>query len=54
MSPLLFTLVGVDGLNAIIEQAKAAKLIGGLPAAKNVDVTNLQYADDTILFGNQT
>lgn len=49
--PLLFTMV-VDGLNMIIEKARDAKLIKGLPASKTTLITNLQYANNTIIFKN--
>lgn len=50
LSPLLFTLVA-DGLDKPFNKAKEEKLIEGLNASRKIKITNLQYADDTILFG---
>lgn len=50
MSTLLLVLA-VDGLNSMIEKGKNAGLLAGLPGSSYSNFCNLQYADDTLLFG---
>lgn len=40
-----------EGMNNLIQRAREVKLIEWLPANKRAWITNLQYADNTILFG---
>lgn len=47
---LSFTLVA-DGLNRLVKKETKEGLIEGLHTSKNISIINLQYADDTILFG---
>lgn len=50
-SPLLFLIAG-EGLNGIIKEAKRHGMINGVKVGKEkVEITNLQYADDTNLVG---
>lgn len=50
LSPFLFNLV-VDGLGRIIDRAREVSLVKGLEVGKDkVEITHLQFADDTILF----
>lgn len=51
LSLLMFTLT-VDGLNAIINEASEEELITGLLASNQKILSYLQYADDTIIFGD--
>lgn len=53
LSPLMFVLA-VEGLNKIFERTRAVGWTKGLPRCNNVSVTNVQYADDTLLFGMVT
>lgn len=46
----MFVLV-VDGLNRMFVKAKEGGLLHGLPGSSAIAVTNLQYADDTLIFG---
>lgn len=50
LSLLLFVLVA-DGFNKIIRKAEKLKLVEGLRGAPHATYINLQYADDTLLFG---
>lgn len=50
LSPLLFTLVP-EGLNALIKRMAVLGLIKGLAWSRHHSFINLQYADDTLLFG---
>lgn len=51
LSPLLF-LIAVEGLNGIVERAKERGLFKGVEVGKEkIEITNLQYADDTLLVG---
>lgn len=50
LSPFLFNLV-VDGLRRLVERTKSMALIKGFILEKNkVEVSHLQFADDTIFF----
>lgn len=50
LSPFLFILV-VDVLSRLTEKAKECRLIEGLTVGReNVEITHLQFADDTIFF----
>lgn len=49
LSPMLFCLVA-DGLNKIIHCLKSVGLVEGLRASNIHSVTNLQHADNTLLF----
>lgn len=51
LSPLLFVLVA-EGLNLLFAQMKESGKIAGLPASRMTSFTNLQYADDTLIFGH--
>lgn len=46
----MFVLV-VDCLNRMFVKAKEGGLLHGLPGSSAIAVTNLQYADDTLIFG---
>lgn len=50
--PLMFTLVTYD-LDKIIRKLENAGLIEGLNASKGIKLTNLQYADNILLFGKK-
>lgn len=50
LSPLLFILIA-DGLNSILQKLKEKEEIEGLAGAPNMSFVNLQYADDTLIFG---
>lgn len=51
LSPLIFTLVA-DGLNIMLQKAKTAGLIQGVGDNRSqLQVMNIQYADDTLIFG---
>lgn len=45
-----FTLVA-DVLNMMISKAREEGILQGLAASNNIAITNLQYTDDTIIFG---
>jgi hypothetical protein len=50
LSPFLFIMV-VDVLSRLLERAKECSLIEGLSVGReNVEITHLQFADDTIFF----
>ena len=50
LSPFLFTLV-VDALGRLIDKATQCKAIRGFTVGKDqVEVSHLQFADDTLLF----
>lgn len=51
LSPLIFILVASDP-NRTFEKAKRAQLLEGLPGCSSISLTNLQYANDTLIFGN--
>lgn len=48
--PLLFVLVA-NGLSRMITKAREVKLLEGINGSKSIKLINLQYADDTLLFG---
>lgn len=50
LSPLLFVLVA-EGLNLLFTRMKEADKIEGLLSARLALFTNLQYTDDTLIFG---
>lgn len=54
MSPFLFILV-MEGLNSMLKVASTNGWIKGFDVARNniqrMEITNLQYADDTIICG---
>lgn len=50
LSPLLFVLV-VKGLNLLFTHMKEVGKIEGLSVARSVAFTNLQYADNILIFG---
>lgn len=47
--PLFFILV-TDGLDRLIRKVSDAGLMKGLLGGRNFVLTNLQYADDTVIF----
>lgn len=50
ISPFLFTIIG-EALSYIISQVKQLNLVRGIKVGKdNVELTHLQFADDTLLF----
>ncbi|XP_071712558.1 uncharacterized protein [Rutidosis leptorrhynchoides] len=54
LSPFLFILAA-EGLNALTKSAVSRKLFDGLLIGKDsVVLSHLQYADDTIFFGNES
>jgi len=51
LAPLLFNIV-VEALNGMMSQAMGKNLFRGFPVGLNkVEISILQYADDTIFFG---
>ena len=51
LAPFLFNVVA-EGLNGMIRRAKVKNLYNGYQVdSNNVDISILQYADDTIFFG---
>ncbi|KHN30789.1 LINE-1 reverse transcriptase like, partial [Glycine soja] len=54
LSPLLFNIVA-EGLNGLMTNAMEKRLFKGfLSGSNNVEISLLQYADDTIFFGETT
>ncbi|GKV34650.1 hypothetical protein SLEP1_g43008 [Rubroshorea leprosula] len=52
LSPFLFFIV-VEGLNGIISSAASLGMVNGIEIGQcGMNVTHLQFADDTIVFGN--
>lgn len=51
LSPFQFVLVA-DGMNKLPRKAEDSNLISGLARSNTMSFINLQYADDTLLFGN--
>ncbi|GJT43272.1 reverse transcriptase domain, reverse transcriptase zinc-binding domain protein [Tanacetum coccineum] len=53
LSPFLF-IVAAEGLNAIVKEAVGKGIFRGVKVGSNrMDVSHLQYADDTIFFGER-
>ena len=51
LAPLLFNVV-VEGLNGLMREATEKNVFQGYPVGRNeVEVSNLQYTNDTIFFG---
>ena len=51
LAPLLFNIVA-EGLNRLMRQSVEKNLFRGFPVGRNkVDISILQYVDDTIFFG---
>lgn len=54
LSPLLF-LIAAEGLNGLIQKAKQLGMFSGVKVGKDaVEISHLQYADDTLLVGEAT
>lgn len=51
LSPLLFVLV-VDGLNRMLSNMAKSGMIESLSSSSSEKFINLQYVDDTLIFGN--
>lgn len=54
LSPFLFLIVA-EGLNLLLEEAKSKNMLSGIKIGNgDLDISNLKYADDTIIMAHAT